>query len=147
MNKILLAAITLTSAMPMHAQMTPVGNWKTIDDRTQKPRSVVKISETAETLTGVILERLDDGAKPSDVCDKCPDDRKNRSLSGLEIIRGVGLKSNDAGRWEGGRILDPESGKEYRLQLTPIEGGRKLEVRGFLGTPWVGRTQVWVRAE
>src|SRR6218665_501516 len=147
MNKILVAAITLTLAMPIHSQMTPVANWKTVDDRSQKPRSVVKISETAETLTGVILERLDDGAKPSDVCDKCSDDRKNRVLKVLQIIRGVGLRSNGDGCWEGGRILDPESGKEYRVQPPPIEGGGKRKLRGFVGTPSLGRTQVWIRAE
>jgi len=47
--------------------------------------------------------------------------------------------------WDGGKILDPENGKEYRASLTPIEGGKRLEVRGFLGPFW--RTQTWVRVQ
>ena len=49
--------------------------------------------------------------------------------------------------WEGGKILDPENGKEYRLRLTPIDGGKKLEVRGYIGDAVLGRTQTWVRVE
>lgn len=149
MNKSLVAIFTLALAIPVPvcAQMTPVGVWKTIDDRSQKPRSVVKIIETTEALTGVMTERLDEGASPGDVCTKCTDDRKDRLLNGLEIIRGIKPTPDGTGRWGGGRILDPESGKEYRVQLTPINGGKRLEVRGFLGTPWIGRTQVWIRKE
>jgi uncharacterized protein (DUF2147 family) len=47
--------------------------------------------------------------------------------------------------WEGGKILDPENGREYGARLTPIEGGKKLEVRGSIGPRaapfW--RTQTW----
>jgi len=49
--------------------------------------------------------------------------------------------------WEDGKILDPDNGTDYRLRLTPIEGGKKLEVRGYIGTPLLGRTQTWIRVE
>lgn len=141
-----MAALTL-AAMWAQAQPLPTGTWKTFDDRTQKPRSVVTISETAGTLTGVIRQRLDSEAKPTDVCDKCTDDRKDHPIEGLQIIRGAMRAIDNEARWEGGRILDPETGKEYQLRLTLIDGGRKLEVRGFVGTSMIGRTQVWMRAE
>ena len=47
--------------------------------------------------------------------------------------------------WEDGKILDPENGKNYTLRLTPIEGGKKLEVRGSVFG--IGRTQTWVRVQ
>jgi len=62
----------------------------------------------------------------------------------MEIIRG-GRKVDGKDVWEGGKILDPENGTEYSLRLTPIEGGAKLQVRGFLGFSLLGRTQTWVR--
>jgi uncharacterized protein (DUF2147 family) len=62
----------------------------------------------------------------------------------MEIIRG-GRKADGKDVWEGGKILDPENGTEYSLRLTPIEGGAKLQVRGFLGFSLLGRTQTWVR--
>ena len=77
-------------------------------------------------------------------CVLCSDDRKNQPKVGLEIIRG-GQKAEGKDVWEGGKILDPENGKEYSLRLTPIDGGRKLEVRGYIGAPILGRTQVWNR--
>jgi hypothetical protein len=53
------------------------------------------------------------------------------------------VAADGAEYYEGGQILDPEEGKLYRLRLTPIEGGKKLQVRGYLGPFW--RTQVWER--
>jgi uncharacterized protein (DUF2147 family) len=62
----------------------------------------------------------------------------------MEIIRG-GQKVEGKDVWDGGKILDPEDGKNYSVRLTPIEGGKKMEIRGYLGTPLIGRTQVWIR--
>ncbi len=63
-------------------------------------------------------------------------------MLGLEIIRGA-RKAEGKDVWEDGKILDPESGRSYTLRLTPIEGGKKLDVRGsVLG---IGRTQTWNR--
>jgi uncharacterized protein (DUF2147 family) len=64
----------------------------------------------------------------------------------MEIIRG-GVKKDGKDVWEDGKILDPENGKNYSLRLTPIDGGKKLEVRGYMGTPLLGRTQTWVRVQ
>ncbi len=47
--------------------------------------------------------------------------------------------------WDGGTILDPDNGKTYGVKLTPMENGAKLQVRGFMGFSWLGRTQVWER--
>jgi uncharacterized protein (DUF2147 family) len=126
------------------AQSTPVGLWRNIDDKTGEVKAEIRVVETPSGLSGRIEKVLKKDAKPDDVCDKCDDDRKNQPMKGLEIIRG-GKKSADGDSWEGGKILDPENGSEYRLRLKPMEGGRKLQVRGYLGPFY--RTQTWVRAE
>ena len=96
----------------------------------------------AGVLSGMIATRLGKDVKPDDVCDKCSDDRKDKPILGLEIIRGA-RKAEGKEVWEGGKILDPENGRNYTLRLTPVEGGKKLEVRGSFGP--FGRTQTWVR--
>ena len=78
------------------------------------------------------------------VCKECSDDRKDKPLLGLEIIRGA-KKAEGKDVWEGGKILDPENGRNYTLRMTPVEGGKKLEVRGSIGP--FGRTQTWVRVQ
>ena len=83
--------------------------------------------------------------KQDAVCDKCSDDRKDKPVVGMEIIRGV--KKNDETLWDGGTILDPNDGKVYKVRLSPAEGGGKLEVRGYIGAPLLGRTQTWIRVE
>ncbi len=126
----------------VQAQMTPVGLWKTIDDKTGAVRSEVRIVEKAGTLSGVIEKALIPSPEPN--CDQCSDDRKGKPKLGLEIIRGA-VKAEGKDVWEGGSIVDPDNGTVYKLRMTPIEGGAKLEVRGFIGFALLGRTQTWFR--
>jgi uncharacterized protein (DUF2147 family) len=131
-------------AVVASAQMTPVGVWQSIDDKTKAPKAEITVTEAAGAVSGKISKRLTADAKPDDKCDECSDARKGKPILGLEIIRGA-KKEADADVWAGGKILDPENGKEYTLKLTPIEGGKKLQVRGSIGP--FGRTQTWVRVQ
>ena len=148
MNKRLTTAGLLMSLSVMaYAQMTPVGLWHTIDDATGKPKAEVRITAAASgDLSGAVVRGLEAAPDPEPNCTKCSDDRKGKPKIGMEIIRG-GKKVEGKDVWEGGKILDPNNGTDYSLRLTPIEGGKKLEVRGYIGTPLLGRTQTWVRVE
>jgi uncharacterized protein (DUF2147 family) len=126
------------------AQNTPVGKWQSIDDKTKEAKAEITITESGGVLTGKITKRLLKDAKPDDVCDECKDARKGQPIVGLEIIRGAKKEASEE-VWTGGKILDPENGKEYTLKLTPAEGGKKLNVRGSIGP--FGRTQTWNRVE
>ena len=137
----LLLALGATAAM---AQMSPVGLWRNVDDKTGEVKAEIRIAETGSALTGRIEKTLAKDAKPGATCDECPDDRKGKPVTGLDIIRG-GTKAEGKDVWEGGRILDPENGKEYRASFTPTDGGQKLQVRGYIGPFW--RTQTWTRAQ
>ncbi|GHD04760.1 hypothetical protein GCM10007320_65990 [Pseudorhodoferax aquiterrae] len=138
----LLPLTLLLCGLAAQAQMTPVGRWQSVDDKTGEAKAQMQISEQAGQLSGRIEKLLRKEADPQARCTECSDDRKDQPLVGLEIIRGA-RKAEGKEVWEGGKILDPESGKVYTLRLTPIEGGAKLEVRGSIGPFW--RTQTWVR--
>ena len=138
------ASLFMFSISAALAQMTPVGNWHTIDDKTQEIKSEIAVTESAGVISAKITKLLRKEAKQDAVCDKCSDDRKDKPMLGLEIIRGA-KKAESKEVWEDGKILDPENGKTYTLRLTPIEGGRKLEVRGSV--MGIGRTQTWVRVQ
>ena len=126
-----------------HAQITPVGTWRSVDDDTKQPKAHIVITQGAGgVLTGRIEQLLRPGADLKAVCERCTDDRKDKPMVGLEIIRGA-QKAEGKDVWEGGRVLDPEKGSTYALRLTPVEGGQKLEVRGSIGP--FGRTQTWQR--
>lgn len=126
------------------AQMTPVGTWHTIDDETKEVKSEVQIVDNGGVLSGKVTKLLRKGAKQDAVCDKCTDDRKDKPVLGLEIIRGA-KKAEGKEVWEDGKILDPEKGAIYTLRLTPVDGGKKLDVRGSIFG--IGRTQTWVRVQ
>lgn len=129
------------------AQTTPVGLWKTIDDETGAEKSLVRIVDAGGVLTGTVDKALNPDPNASRTCDLCSDERKGQVIVGMEIIRGVTQSVASDGLWDGGEILDPQKGKTYKVRLTPIEGGAKLEVRGYVGMPLLGRTQTWIRVE
>jgi len=126
------------------AQMTPVGTWHSFDEKTGELKSLIVVTESAGVLTGRIDQLLRKNADQKKLCTECSDDRKDKPVLGMEIIRGA-KKVEGKEVWEGGKILDPENGKDYTLRLTPIEDGKKLEVRGSI--LFIGRTQTWVRVQ
>lgn len=146
MNKFLLAVALCVAAGGAWAQdaSTPVGLWKTIDDETGKPKSLVRIVEDHGELSGRV-ERLIAPDTPDPKCDKCTDDRKGQPVVGMTVIRHV--RDQGDGLWGGGDILDPKNGKVYHVRLQLEDGGAKLKVRGYIGIPLLGRSQTWVRAE
>jgi len=143
--KSLIAAVVLgLVASVAHAQMVPTGLWKTIDDETKQPKALVRITDSGGVVTGKI-EKLFDASKQDSVCDLCTDDRKNQKVIGLTIIRNVKQDADDKGLWGGGEILDAGKGKTYKTRMKPVDGGKKMEVRGYIG--FFYRTQVWERVE
>ena len=144
MNKALAAIVFVVTAAPVWAQMTPVGHWQTFDEKTKEVKSQVHITEAGGIVNGKVEKLLRKDARQDAVCDECSDDRKGAPMLGLEIIRGA-QKADGKDVWEGGKILDPENGKNYTLRLTPADGGQKLDVRGSIGP--FGRTQTWTRVQ
>ena len=145
MKQAVAAIFLVASTVSAWAQMTPEGLWRNIDDKTGEAKAEIRIRDTGGgNLDGVLEKRLTKDAKPEDVCKECSDDRKDKPLLGLELIRGA-KKAEGKEVWEGGKILDPENGRTYTLRMTPIDGGKKLEVRGSFGP--FGRTQTWVRVQ
>jgi uncharacterized protein (DUF2147 family) len=144
-NPVLALILTVASASAL-AQATPVGVWKTIDDKTKTERAQIRITEAGGVYSGKIEKLLAADAKPDSLCDKCSDDRKDKPIVGMEIIRGVKRGDGD-NLWDGGTILDAAEGKVYKVRLQTADGGKKLEVRGYVGMPMLGRTQTWIRME
>ena len=142
MIKTLAVLLSLTSTMAL-AQMTPEGLWRSIDDKTGEAKAEIRIAATASgALNGRIEKALVQSGQPN--CTACTDDRKDKPKLGMEIIRGAKKSDTDA-VWEGGKILDPENGKEYTLRMMPLDGGKQLQIRGYIGPFY--RTQIWKRVE
>jgi len=138
----------LTAFMSMHAwaaDNSPVGLWKTIDDETGKPKSLVRITESNGELKGKIekiFRPADQDQNPK--CVKCEDANKDQPIIGLTILTGM---KKDGDEYKDGHILDPNNGKVYKSKMSVIEDGKKLKLRGYIGVPMLGRTQVWLREE
>ncbi len=145
MRPFILATALLTVASAAFAQATPAGLWKSVDDQTKKERSLIRVTEAGGVYSGRIEKFLDPATKPDVPCDACTDDRKGKPILGMTIIRNIRQNADDKAVFDGGDILDPDNGKVYRLRLMPLDGGKQLQVRGYVGPFY--RTQVWIRAE
>ena len=142
MKKLLIISL-LAFTGSVFAQASPVGLWKTIDDESKQEKSLVRVVDSGGVLSGKI-EKLLDPTKQDAKCDKCEGARKDKPVAGMAIIEGV-KKNADEAYWDGGTILDPNNGKTYKVRLTPKDGGKTLEVRGFIGPFY--RNQTWQRVE
>jgi len=143
--KTLLSAFLLVAGSSF-AQMTPVGTWHNIDDKTGEAKAEIKIVDQGGILSGRVVKSLRNDPTAKKTCEDCKDDRKDQTIVGMEIIRGVKVEPLTEFLWAGGgKILDPENGKEYTVKMVPKEDGQKLQVRGYIGPFY--RTQVWLRAQ
>jgi len=142
---ILALAATLAASLAWAQDASPVGLWKTIDDASGKPTALIRITDNQGELQGKI-EKLfrspEEDQHPK--CSLCQDARKDQPMIGMTILTGLRKHGDE---YSGGEILDPKNGKVYKSKLSVHEGGRKLEVRGYIGVPMLGRSQVWLRQE
>lgn len=137
------APTTASAPTKPPAAVTPIGRWRSIDDATGQAKAVIEVYDAGSgKLSAKIVELIDTSDGPNPLCDLCEGARKRQPILGMVIAWGL---KRDGASWSGGRILDPENGKEYSVKMTPIAGGKRLEVRGFLGFSLLGRTQVWHR--
>jgi uncharacterized protein (DUF2147 family) len=122
---------------------TPVGVWRIVDD-TGDAKALITVAEQDGEYVGSLTKSLGRRDALERRCTACTDWRKDRKLQGLQIIRGL-RRDVQRDEYTGGKILDPDSGHEYGCQMKVVDDGRKLEVRGYFGISWLGRTQTWIR--
>ncbi len=126
---------------------SPVGYWKTIDDTTGKPKSIIQIWRSSnQSLAGRVVKIFpkDGSMDQSKLCTACTGERHNQPIVGMVILSGLRVAEN---RWDNGRILDPENGKTYSCSARMADNGKKLDVHGYIGIPMLGRSQTWERVD
>ncbi len=125
---------------------SPIGYWKTIDDLTGKPKSIVQVWKNHDqVLTGKVIKVFSSNNLASHkTCTACRGDKHNQPIVGMVIMSG--LKSTKS-QWANGHILDPDNGKTYKCTARLSENGKKLNVHGYVGLPLFGRSQTWERVD
>jgi uncharacterized protein (DUF2147 family) len=141
------AAVTLVAvaSRDAHADAAPtpeVGVWQTYDDKTGEANGAIRMYVQDGKLNGVV-ERLRAGTRADLKCTKCSGAQKDKPVLGLVIVWGL---QKDGDSWSGGTILDPDTGDTYRCTVKFVAPD-KLELRGYIGIPLFGRTQVWRRSQ
>lgn len=135
-----LCGLSLLATAPAADPNSPIGNWKTIDDQSGKPKSIVQITESNGALTGKIVELLEGASEKT--CSKCDGDLKDKPLVGMRILWDL---KKEGGEWAGGKIFNPSDGGTYTSKAKLTDGGKTLEVTG----KWMffSKQQKWQRVE
>ena len=137
----IITLLTLSMLAIGSSAQSIVGKWKTIDDETGRPKSIVEIYLKDGKAYGKITKLFREPEEEQDpICDDCTDYRKNHKVIGMTIITDM---VQDDDEWEDGEILDPKNGKIYDCRLWVEDG--KLMVRGYIA--FFFRTQTWIRIE
>lgn len=148
--KAIVASVMVFSSMASFAAQqlaSPVGYWQTIDDVTNKPKSILQISmQKNNTISGRVIKIFPrPGYDQNEVCTACEGYRKNKPIVGMTIMQGLKRSANNPNQWIGGSIMDPLNGKTYHCNLDLTAGGKQAVVRGYIGLPMFGRSQTWNR--
>ena len=119
---------------------SPVGEWRTIDDQSGKPKSIIEITESNGQLTGKIVKLLEGAAEKN--CSKCEGDLQDKPLVGMKVLWGLKKEGDE---WSGGKIFNPSDGGTYTSKVKLIDGGKTLEVTG----KWMvfSKQQKWQRVQ
>ena len=140
MRKIILAAALVSLAFSASAQNSPVGKWKTLDDKTGK---VMTVSEIYETKNGTLAAKIVEAVGVPATCTTCSGKYENKPMAGIVTL--WDLKANKDGTWGGGKGYKPSEDRNFNAKsLKLVDGGKKLEVKGCVSI--ICRTATWVRA-
>ncbi len=140
-----IAAFWILAQTSSAGAQTVTGVWQQIDPDTGKVGALVTFAESGGIYRGFFSKLfLDPGDDPNPLCRKCPGARRGKPLLGLMFIDGM-KRSGLA--YEGGTILDPETGTLYSANMRLSPDGNSLTVRGYVGIPLFGQSQVWKRVQ
>lgn len=138
--------LILPHAHAANTSLSPFGYWKTIDDVTGKPKSIVHIYQSGHALYGQVVKIFPrPGYDQNEVCSACKGAKHNQRIVGMIVMEGLTQNASNPVEWSGGQVLDPLNGKTYRCAITVVDKGEKLNARGYIGISLFGRTQTWVR--
>ncbi|HLK26669.1 MAG TPA: DUF2147 domain-containing protein [Caulobacteraceae bacterium] len=138
------AALALLAKAALAAP-SPAGAWEIISDADGKPRALIELTVVGGQLQGVLTKSLR-GEDPNKLCAPCKGDEHNKRIVGMRVLWGLKPAPGDPLTWQGGQILDPDSGNVYSAKVSESADGKTLTVRGFIGISLIGRTQTWRRA-
>ena len=139
----LLTAAASAQGLPPEAHGY-LGDWTIVDDETGEAQAVIRLATKGGTVEGRIVRVLptEQYPTPSFTCGDCEGDYEGADLREIRLLWGLEW---DGERLSGGRILDPQNDRTYRVAMN-LEGPDRLRVRGYLGIRALGRTQIWRRA-
>jgi uncharacterized protein (DUF2147 family) len=110
----------------------------------QKEDGLIRIERVGAHYRGTIVGAPEGTRKDPNVRDVMNQDPelRDRKLVGLVMMGGYTFDAKAS--WLGGWIYDPDVGKQYKAKMT-LTGPDTLEIRGYIGVPILGRTEVWTR--
>lgn len=142
MKKLILScSFLLVVQFTVFSQNEFVGKWLTIDDETEKPKSIVELYIENGELNGKVIELIlttEEDQNP--MCTECDGTFNGKPILGMKVLTDMEFDADDV-EWSEGEILDPENGTTYDCKMWLEDG--ELKVRGYVS--FFFRTQTWTK--
>lgn len=148
-----ISLITITSLLyiPNSWADDLTGKWKTIDDKSGFPRAIINISKNTNASYDGKIEKiytLPNGTEPLvDKCVHCKGGLKDKPMIGLNILSNFILNEKKPNEYINGQVIDPITGNTYKGKIKMNPNGKKITLRGYIGTSLLGRSQIWIRMD
>ena len=134
--------LLLLASGAAHAADSPVGRWQTLNRSDNSPAGVVRLQIVNGELDGWI-DQIYDPARRALRCTRCDGPLRDQPFQGLQILHGL---HPDGDVWDGGTVLDPDTGRTYKASVRMIDPGH-LVIRGYVGISLFGGSQTWTRVD
>jgi uncharacterized protein (DUF2147 family) len=130
------------AAPPSYDHKTAAGFWQETDDQ-GRPGAWFLFVEKDGLYQGRLVKGFKYPGQPQiETCERCTGDQKDAPMLGLVIVKDM---KRQGAKYVDGSILDPRDGSVYHAQMELSADGEQLSVRGYLGIPLLGQTQIWTR--
>ena len=141
----MILVVLLTTMLPFSSATAVkiIGTWAT-----EEGKSHVAIASCGEKLCGSIIwlkEPLDEKGQPRHDANNPDTELRSRRILGLPLLANF-TAGDESDVWENGSIYNPEDGEVYSCTITFLDSNT-LKVRGYVGLPLLGKTQVWTRVD
>ncbi|OGT63738.1 MAG: hypothetical protein A3J38_08310 [Gammaproteobacteria bacterium RIFCSPHIGHO2_12_FULL_45_9] len=138
------SSLSFAATVSVHINTGIIGVWKTIDESTGRPSSLIRFVERRGIFFGTLIKTFRQPGEKVARCTLCKGALRNRPVEGMQIIQGLRWNAEN-NRYEDGLVFDPRTAKTYRCRATLAQNGKVLEFRGYFGVSWLGETHEWLR--
>lgn len=151
-TSLIASACILMCSSVFAATPTPnalLDDWRILDSRSGVIESIMRFEQEKDgSYSGTVIKSAPNPLiRLYETCVKCPAPFTDKPIVGMKVLWGFKQDDKHPERFNDGYAFDPKNGKTYKARIRISSDQRRMMLRGYIGTPMIGRTEVWLRGD